>query len=74
MSLFTLNGIMKACYDHESTGDRQNSRCEHSMQLEAMFDHKQDLLPSDFRSIVLTVGVDRINGSHNSSSRPDFIN
>ena len=28
------------------------------MQPEAMFDHKQDLLPSDFRSIVLTVGGD----------------
>ena len=44
------------------------------MQPEAKFDHKQDLLFDDFQSIVLTVGVDRINGSHNSSSRADFVN
>jgi hypothetical protein len=31
---------MKMCYDHESEGDQLNSRCEHSMQSEAMFDHK----------------------------------
>ena len=74
MNLYTLNRIVKACYDRESAGDRLNSRCGHSMQLEAMFDHKQDLLFNDFRSIVLTVEVDRIDGSHNSSSRPDFIN
>ena len=74
MSLFTLNGIVKACYDSESMGDRLNSRCEHSMQPEAMFDHKQDLLPDDFQSIVLIVGVDWIYGSHNSSSKLDLIN
>ena len=74
MSLFTLNGIVKACYDRESAGDRLNSQCEHSMQPKAMFDHKQDLVVDDFQSIVLTVGVDWINGSHNSGSRPDFIN
>ena len=44
------------------------------MQLEAMFDHKQDLLFNDFQSIVLTVEIDRIDDSHNSSSRPDFVN
>ena len=74
MSLFTLNGIMKACYGRESTGDRLNSRCGHSMQPEAMFDHKRDLLPGDFQSIVLTMGVDRIDGSHNSNSRLDLVN
>ena len=74
MSLFTLNGIMKACYGHESTGGQLNSRCEHSMQPEAMFDHKQDLLLDNFQSVVLIVGVDRIDGRHNSSSRLDFIN
>ena len=47
---------MKACYDRESVGDWLNSRCEHSMQPDAMFDHKQDLLIGDFRSIMLTVG------------------
>ena len=74
MNLYALNGIVKICYDRESTGDRLNSRCKYSMQPEAMFDHKQDLLPDDFQSIVLTVGVDWIDGSHNNSSRPDFIN
>ena len=74
MGLFTLDGIMKAYYDRESTSDRLNSRCEHSMLPEAMFDHKQDLLLDNFQYIVLTVGVDRIDGSHNSSSRPHFIN
>ena len=48
MNLFIVNGIMKACYDRESTSDRLNSRCRHSMQLETMFDHKQDLVPDDF--------------------------
>jgi hypothetical protein len=67
MSLFILNRIMKACYDRESIGDRLNSRWEHSMSPEAMFDHKQDLLLDNFQSIVLTVGVDRIDDSHNSS-------
>ena len=74
MNLYALNGIMKACYDRGSIGDRLNSRCRHSMQLEAMFDHKQDLLFNDVQSIVLRVGVDRIDNGHNSSSRPDFIN
>ena len=44
MILFTLSGIMKACYDRESMSDRLKSQCEHSMQPEAMFDHRQDLL------------------------------
>jgi len=74
MNLFTVNGIMKTCYDRESVGVRLNSRCNHSMQPEAMFNHKQDSLLDDFQSRGLTVGVDRIDGSHNSSSRPDFIN
>ena len=74
MNLYALNRIVKACYDRGSIGNRLNSRCGHSMQLEAMFDHKQDLLFDDFQSIVPTVGVDRIDGSHNSSSRLDFIN
>ena len=65
---------MKACYGRESIGDRLNSRCEHRMQPEAMFDHKQDLLLDNFQSIVLTVGVNQIDASHNSSSRLDFIN
>ena len=69
-----LNGIMKTCYDRESVGDWLNSRCEHSMQPETMFDHKQDLLIDNFQSIVLTVGVDQIDDRHNSSSRLDFIN
>jgi hypothetical protein len=34
-----------------------------------MFDHKQDLLFDNFRPIVLTVGVDWIDGGHNSSSQ-----
>ena len=67
-------GIVKACYDHESAGDCLNCRCEHSMQSEAMFDHKRDLLIDNFRSIVLTVGVGQIDGSHNSSSKLDLIN
>ena len=74
MNLYALNRIVKACYDRGSIGNRLNSRRRHSMQPEAMFGHKQDLLFNDLRSIVLTVGVDRIDGSHNSSSRPDFIN
>ena len=60
---------MKACYDRESAGDRLNSRCKHSMQPETMFDHKQDLLLDDFRSIVLTMGFDRIDGGHNKDNR-----
>ena len=71
MNLYVLKGIVKTCYDRESIGDRLNSRCRHSIQPEAMFDHKQDLLFNNLRS---TVGVDRIDGSLNSSSRPDFIN
>jgi len=47
MNLYTLDGIVKACYDQESASDRLNSQCGHSMQLEAMFDHKQDLLFND---------------------------
>ena len=74
MNLYTLNKIVKTCCDQESASDRLNSRCRHSMQLEAMFDHKQDLLLDNFQSVVLIVGVDRIDGSHNSSSRLDFIN
>ena len=74
MNLYVLKGIVKTCYDRESIGDRLNSRCRHSIQPEAMFDHKQDLLPDDFQSIVLTVEVDRIDGSHNSSSRLDLVN
>ena len=68
MNLYTLNIIMKTCYNRASTGDWLNSQCRHSMQSEAMFDHKQELLFDDFRSIVLTVGVDWIDGCHNSSS------
>ena len=74
MNLYTLNKIVKACYDRESASDRLNSRCGHSMQPETMFDHKRDLLSGDFQSIVLTVGVDQIDDRHNSSSRLDFIN
>ena len=74
MNLYVLNGTVKACYNRASIGDRLNSRCKYSMQPEAMFDHKQDLLPDDFQSIVLTVGVDWIYGSHNSSSKLDLIN
>jgi hypothetical protein len=74
MNLYAPNGIIKTCYDRESTSDWLNSRCGHSMQPETMFDHKQDLLPDDFQSIVLTVGVDRIDDSHNSNFRPNFIN
>ena len=74
MNLHALNGIVETCCDRETTSDRLNNRCEHSIQPEAMFDHKRDLLPDDFQSIVLTVGVDRIDGSHNSSSRLDLIN
>ena len=74
MNLFTVNGIMKTCYDRESVGVRLNSRCNHSMQPEAMFDHKQYSLLNDFQSRVLTVGVDWIDGSHNSSSRLDLVN
>jgi hypothetical protein len=48
---------MKICCDQESAGDRLNNRYGHSMQSETMFDHKQDLLFDDFRSIVLTVGL-----------------
>ena len=69
--MYILNIIVKVCYDCESTGDRLNSRCEHSMQPKTMFDHKQDLLIDNFQSIVLTVGVDRIDGSHNGSSKLD---
>ena len=46
MNLYTF--IMKTCYDRGSTGDQLNSQCEHSMQPEAMFDYKQDLLFNDF--------------------------
>jgi hypothetical protein len=74
MNLFILNGIMKTCYDRESAGNQLNSRCKHSMQPEAMFDHKQDSPIDNFQSIMLTVGVNRIDGSHNSSSRLDLIN
>ena len=44
------------------------------MQPEAMFDHKKDLLLDNFQSVVLKVGVSRIDGSHDSCSRLDFIN
>jgi hypothetical protein len=40
MNLLIVNGIMKACCDRESAGDRLNSRCSHNIQLEAMFDDK----------------------------------
>ena len=66
--------IVKACYDRERAGDRLNSRCEHSMQPKAMYDHKRDLLIDNFRSIMLTVGFDRIDDSHNSSYKLDLIN
>ena len=73
MSLYTLDEIMRAYYDRESTGDRLNSRCRYSVWSETMFDHTQGLQPNDFQSIVLTVGVRPNRCNHNSSSRTDFI-
>ena len=48
MRLYVLNGIVKTCYDSESTGYRLYSRCKHSMQPETTLDHMQGLLADDF--------------------------
>ena len=53
-----LNEITGTRYDCESSGDRLNSRCRHSMQPKTMLGHKRDLLLDDFRSMMLTVGSD----------------
>ena len=45
--------------DRESSGDRLNSRCRHSMQPKTMLGHKQGLLPDDFQSMMLAMGSDR---------------
>ena len=44
--------------DRESSGDRLNSRCRHSMQPKTMLGHKQGLPPDDFHSMMLSVGSD----------------
>jgi len=57
MNVYMLKRIMKTCYDRGSTGDWLNSRCGHSMQPEAMFDHKKDLLFNDFLIYSANSGV-----------------
>ena len=69
-----LNEIKRTCYDHESSGDRLNSQCRHSMQLKTMLGHKQGLLPDDFQSMMLGMGVKPNRCSHKSTSRPDLVN
>ena len=71
MRLYVLNGIVKTCYDSESTGYR--SRCKHSMQQETTLDHMQGLLADDFQSMMLTVEFGPKRCSHNSTSRLNLI-
>ena len=69
-----LNEITGTHYARKSSGDRLNSRCRHSMQPKTMLGHKQGLLPDDFQSLVLAVGVRPNRCSHKSTSRPNLVN
>ena len=53
-----FNKITGTRYDHESSGNKLNSRCRHSMQPKTMLGHKQGLPHDDFQSRMLAVGSD----------------